>query len=256
MMGAILAANHADAASSKWEDLGGGKARLVATLDPNTRKVSGVVEVKLEPGWSTYWRYPGSTGIPPHFDFSKSNSFEIEHVHFPVPKVLESYDVKYAGYKKQVSFPFEGNLHNTTQGNLNLDLIIGVCSDICVPAKAAMTIPAQDLFRSDPIAIQSITLASLSLPKQAKTNKIMSVENGTDNDLLITVEHDKDFGKPDLFVEGPSEWYLKPAKLMYQEKDKAIFSLDLSLAPKGINALDSKLRYTLVTGSTGIEIER
>lgn len=246
----------ADAASTQWEDLGGGKARLVASLDPKTNEISGVIEVKLEPGWSTYWRYPGSSGIPPLFNFSNSKGFKLDNVKFPVPKIQESYDIKYAGYKKQVSFPFEGNLLGNSQGDINLDLLIGVCSEICVPAKAAFNIPARDLLRSDPLATQVITLASLTLPKKAPEGAIVSVENDNNKALMITVKHNKEFGKPDLFVEGPSNWYLKPAKLMRQDDDSALFSLDLSLAPKDINPLESKLRYTLVTGSTGVEIER
>jgi len=246
----------AEAASSQWEDLGGGKARLVASLDPATNKVSGVVEIKLEPGWSTYWRYPGSSGIPPRFNFSGSHNVKVGEVKFPVPKVLESYDIKYAGYKKQVSFSFEGDLLANSAGKIDLDLTIGVCSEICVPAKAAMNIPLRDLFQSDPIATQVITLAGLGLPKPAKDDKIVSVVNDHNKSLIITVQHYKEFGQPDLFVEGPADWFLKPAKLMHQEEDTAIFSLDLTLAPKDIDPLDNKLRYTLVTGSTGVEIER
>ena len=28
------------------------------------------VELRLAPGWNTYWRYPGDSGVPPHFDSS------------------------------------------------------------------------------------------------------------------------------------------------------------------------------------------
>jgi len=254
--GLSIFALDSEAASSKWEDLGGGKARLVATLDPQTNIVSGLVEVKLEPGWSTYWRYPGSSGIPPLFDFSSSQSFELDGVQFPVPKTLESYDVKYAGYKKQVSFPFAGNLLANNQGKIKLNLTIGVCSEICIPAKAKLDIPVRELFRTDPRAIQAITLASLSLPKKAADDMIVSVKNDNNKALMITVKHNKDFGQPNLFVEGPSDWYLKPAKLMHQDDSSAVFNLDIRHAPKDINPLEEKLRYTLVTGSTGIEIER
>ena len=29
------------------------------------------VEIRLAPGWKTYWRYPGDSGVPPRFDFSR-----------------------------------------------------------------------------------------------------------------------------------------------------------------------------------------
>ena len=32
------------------------------------------VEIKLKPGWKTYWRYPGDSGVPPVLDFSESQN--------------------------------------------------------------------------------------------------------------------------------------------------------------------------------------
>ena len=32
--------------------------------------------VKLRPGWKTYWRYPGDSGVPPQFDFSGSENLK------------------------------------------------------------------------------------------------------------------------------------------------------------------------------------
>ena len=28
------------------------------------------IEIRLKPGWHTYWRYPGDAGVPPRFDFA------------------------------------------------------------------------------------------------------------------------------------------------------------------------------------------
>ena len=32
------------------------------------------IEIRLAPGWKTYWRYPGDSGVPPRFDFSGSRN--------------------------------------------------------------------------------------------------------------------------------------------------------------------------------------
>ena len=98
----------AKAASSEWHDLGGGEARLVAAADPASSTINGLIEVRLQEGWSTYWRYPGSSGIPPKFDFSASMGFSNQPVEFPTPSLQSANDVTYAGYKKHVSFPFTG----------------------------------------------------------------------------------------------------------------------------------------------------
>src|SRR5881394_903924 len=46
------------------------------------------VEIRLAPGWKTYWRYPGDSGIPPRFDFSKSHNVKSVNVRWPAPQRL------------------------------------------------------------------------------------------------------------------------------------------------------------------------
>lgn len=253
----LLNSNIAHSASSDWQDLGGGKARVLAHLDPVTNKVSGVVEVRLEEGWSTYWRYPGSSGIPPLFDFSKSVAFTSKEVAFPAPQLITQPFGSYAGYKKKVMFPFEGELLATSGAKINLDLLIGVCSEVCIPANAQFHIDSDELLQSDPRAVQAFSFARITVPKVAEADSVLiSREQKTDEKLFIKTKHKKSFGTPSLFVEGPNDWYLLPAELMSQDEDTATFKLDVSRAPKGTDILSHKLRYTLVTGTKGIEIVR
>ena len=253
----LLSTNLAHSASSEWQDLGGGKARLQAHLDPTTNKVSGVIEVVLKDGWSTYWRYPGNSGIPPLFDFSKSVAFTSNEVAFPAPQLITQPYGSYAGYKRKVMFPFEGELLATSGAKINLDLLIGVCSEVCIPATAQFQITDDKLFQSDPRAVQSVSFAKLTVPKVDDADAILiSREQKDDEALYIKTKHNRSFGKPSLFVEGPHDWYLLPAELISQDEDTATFKLDVSRAPKGTDILSHKLRYTLVTGTKGIEIVR
>ena len=36
----------------------------------------GGVAIQLQPGWKTYWRTPGDSGVPPRFDFSKFDNVQ------------------------------------------------------------------------------------------------------------------------------------------------------------------------------------
>ncbi len=257
MLAAIMPGQHAGAASSNWQDLGGGEARLIARLDPETNEVEGAVEVRLQPGWSTYWRNPGSSGIPPTFDFSRSQGFLPGKVEFPAPTLLEYESGDYAGYKRQVLFPFEGTMAPGTPGAIQLDLLIGVCSEICIPAKAELNIRSGQLLQSDPVASQKIQLAKLRVPKHREPEEtVLEVRQSGGDSLQITMAHKASHGKPQLFVEGPDEWYLQPAKLIRQSENEAFFELDVSRAPDGTDVLSEKLRYTLVTGHQGIETVR
>ncbi len=260
MFFAVSSFESAQAASSDWQDLGGGKARLIASVDPKTGVVSGAVEVQLEPGWSTYWRYPGSSGIPPRFDFSASKGFTIKEVEFPTPKLV-TYTIdsggSYAGYKNNVTFPFKGEMISSGSGSLNLNLLIGVCEEICIPARAEMSIAANKLLISDPSTVRTVSFAQLSVPKEKPAaEKIANVDMPDHDTMHIKVKHEKRFGKPALFVEGPSDWYLKPAKLVSQAENTATFALDVSQAPEGTDILGTQLRYTLVAGTQGFDIWR
>jgi len=254
---ALFCITGAQAATSDWQDLGGGEARLLATLDPETGKLNAALEVKLKPGWSTYWRYPGSSGIPPLFDFSATDGFEVETVEYPAPTLLGDKHLRYAGYKKHVVFPISGKFYPGIKPAVKLDVLIGICANVCIPARAEMKIDTNELMRSDPLTGQSIKLARLSVPKQVAADTVVrTVEMLDDRTLVITVAHKNPNQVPALFVEGPKEWLMEPAKLLERSNGNAKFAVDLSWAPKPLDVTKHKLKYTLVSGSTGIEFVR
>jgi len=155
------------AASSDWKDLGGGKARLVANKDPETGRLEGVIEVRLNKGWKTYWKSPGGSGIAPEFDFSRSRDAYVESIAFPVPEFISLPDATFYGYTKTVGFVFSGMIE-TPQGGLDLDMLIGVCEEICIPATAQFDISSDQLNRSDPKSAVVLALAKSRLPAAAK----------------------------------------------------------------------------------------
>src|SRR5947199_3721959 len=72
----LLVAAPAHAAdSSAWDGTPRSAVRLIAggRLE-GTATLRAGIEVRLAPGWKTYWRYPGDSGVPPRFDFSKSQN--------------------------------------------------------------------------------------------------------------------------------------------------------------------------------------
>lgn len=250
----LLMTQSAHTASSDWHDLGGGSARLIAVLDPETKRVDAALEVKLKEGWSTYWRYPGSSGIPPRFDFSNSRGFLVEDISYPIPSIMSPEDNPYAGYKGEVTFPLSGRLDLSQEAEIHLELLIGVCATVCIPAQASFSIETKDLLRSDPFSSQKIELARQQVPKRMDADQVLvekSIYAG--NQLHVTVNHDGLSTNPDLFVEGPMGWYLTPAKLKKLDNGKAHFLLDISDVPDGTDILATPLTYTLSNKSSGIE---
>ena len=242
------------AASSSWQDLGGGKARMLAQMDPASGKIDVAIQVKLEPGWSTYWRYPGSSGIPPRFDFSASTGLEFAPVLFPVPSMLGSGEMSYAGYKRSVVFPFTATYTSNPVKRIQLSLLIGLCKDICIPAQASFTIGPEGFFETDPDAKRVIGFSSLKMPDQKNRETLdFSVSLLEPGNAIIRIKAKTGSKAPILYVEGPMDWNLLPVQLHKDTGSHLEFQL---MIPKQVTASElekTSLFFTLSKGLTGIE---
>ena len=92
------------------------------------------LQVRLAPGWKTYWRAPGDGGIPPRFGWQGSSNFDGVSMHWPVPEVFHQSGMRSIGYSDVVVIPLELNV--TDQGapvQMRGQLQIGICDEICVP---------------------------------------------------------------------------------------------------------------------------
>ncbi len=248
-----MAAIPANAASTYWHDLGGGEVRMSADMDPATGIVSGLVEIRLKPGWKTYWREPGGSGIPPVFDFTSSENFDIGEVLFPAPAVLKSGTSIFAGYKGMAAFPFSGKRADLPSGGaLRLELLAGVCDEICIPAQASLEIPAIDLNRSDPKVQTLIAMARLGLPTEptAQLNVESAVVSGTALSVSVVAPDSQDIS---LFVEGATGWYLTVPEMADRAASRAVFTVEIAGQPKGVTAQGQDFRFTLVSGSKAVE---
>src|ERR1700752_3273205 len=45
----------------------------------------GGIGFQIEPGWKTYWRTPGDSGVPPRIDFTKSENVDSVTILWPAP---------------------------------------------------------------------------------------------------------------------------------------------------------------------------
>src|ERR1700709_2953748 len=70
--------------ASPWQRDGHSAVRLLAGSRSGPVLLGGIA-FQLQPGWKTYWRTPGDSGVPPRFDFSKSDNVEAVMVLWPAP---------------------------------------------------------------------------------------------------------------------------------------------------------------------------
>lgn len=93
------------------------------------------LQIKLSPGWHTYWRVPGDAGLPPRLDWSGSENFQQAEILWPVPERLEeAEDLSVFAYRDEVVFPLRLALQDSDRpAILKLKLEIMACKDICIP---------------------------------------------------------------------------------------------------------------------------
>ncbi len=246
-----------NAETTPWQDLGGGRARMVSIYNPDTGKVEGIIDVELKPGWTTYWRNPGEAGIPPLFDFSKSKGVAVSTPSFPVPKSKAASGIISVVYTKSVAFPFEGTpIIAPLSGEIKLEILLGVCEAICIPAVADFSQDISKLNRSDPLSSSLIAVAKQKLPISEPRDgwpKILNAKMQSDKTVLIKTNLPLDTKKAELFVEGKDTWFFNPAKLVRREGQLAEFELSLLDLPEGTTIGDTPLRMTLTADGNGYE---
>src|SRR5690242_1450223 len=94
------------------------------------------IEIKLDPGWKTYWRYPGDSGVPPRFDFAGSQNVKSVEVVWPAPHRFSDESGITIGYKDNVVFPLRIVPQNTARPVLlRLKADYAVCEKVCIPVE-------------------------------------------------------------------------------------------------------------------------
>ena len=74
--------------ASPWVKDAHSSLRLLAGSRTGSVLMGGI-EIQLQPGWKTYWRTPGDSGVPPRFDFSKSVNVESVTPLYPAPRTFD-----------------------------------------------------------------------------------------------------------------------------------------------------------------------
>ena len=91
------------------------------------------LQLDLAPGWKTYWRQPGDSGLAPRFDFSQSEGVQTVEVIYPTPRISWLGGSRNIGYDTRVIFPLQLSVDNTADITLIGRVEIGVCRELCMP---------------------------------------------------------------------------------------------------------------------------
>jgi len=257
------ATNAADV--SPWDNAVQSAARLIAAparAETGGRVFRAGVEIKLKPGWKTYWRYPGDSGIPPVFNFSKSQNVKTVTVLYPAPmRFADGAGGSSIGYTGNVILP----IHIVPQDvgkpvTLRLKLDYAACEKLCVPAQAQL-----ELVLTGAASAQERVLgeAESRVPKIAEIG-----DRGVP--AIRAVRREAGLGKPRvvvdvaapvnasvvLFAEGPTaQWTLPlPEPIAGAPAGLQRFAFALDGLPPGDKLDGATLRLTAVAGNKAVEV--
>ena len=254
------AANAADASASAWADDTRSAVRLIAgSNESGEPRLRAGIEIKLQPGWKTYWRYPGDSGVPPRFDFSGSDNLARAKVLYPAPHLFTDETGNSLGYKDSVIFPLQVTASQPGKPvTLRLKLDYAVCEKLCIPAegRAELTFGAGDSANDTALAA-----AEAHVPKPVDATEAGLTARRVNNTAkpLVAVDLKADGDKPvALFVEGPSaEWALPiPVPAQGAPAGRRHFGFELDGLPSGVDPMGQfELTFTVVEGDHAIEVK-
>ena len=253
----------AAAGASAWDGDAKSGIRLIAggnSIDATGSALRAGVEIRLATGWKTYWRYPGDSGVPPHFDFEKSDNVKSVNLSWPVPQRITDSEGVTIGYKDGVVFPLK--IEPKDAGKpvlLRLKLDYAICEKLCIPAQGQ----AELALKAGSAEMNGVIAAAEK--KVPHANPL-----GANTPFSIKAVHRDDSTKParvlvdvaspggaavTLFAEGPAnDWALPiPEETGGAPPGLQRFSFALDGMPPGKSADGANIKLTAVSGQDAIE---
>lgn len=249
--------------ASAWDSQTHTASRLIAGAMSEVAEAAVVnagVEIKLDPGWKTYWRDPGDSGVPPSLDFSGSDNVKTVTVLWPAPEQFPdgAGGISY-GYVDHVTLPLRVTPFDAgKQSSLQLKLGYAICGSLCVPVEASLKLA----LNGDGTQEAAIEQAEARVPRlvalgEGKDFSILTVHREPGNGhARVVVEVAAPAGAPvALFVEGPTpEWSLPPPEPIGNPGATRQFAFDLDGLPPDAHAQGAMLTLTAVSGDDAIEV--
>lgn len=241
--------------ASPWVTEQSARTRVVAggmAEADGQRRIYAGVEIVLDEGWKTYWRNPGSSGVPPRIDWEGSENLAKAELLFPAPVRFRDKDGDTIGYKQTVVLPIVVTPKDPgLPVKLKLAAEFGICREVCIPVQPALSLDLPSDTAGRRLG-EKLAAAVARVPRRGAT--------GPDVPRLGAVKIDLATAKPrivieaafpgdptggDVFLEAPEGiWIPLPKATASTPDGLRRFEVDLT---DGADLADLKSRIILIT---------
>ncbi|PWC32339.1 protein-disulfide reductase DsbD domain-containing protein [Azospirillum sp. TSO35-2] len=253
----VLAQDGAQDGVGAWVKAGPVEARLVSAVRAagDLTALPLGLELRMEPGWKTYWRSPGDAGFAPRLDWSRSANLKDATLAYPAPHRFSVLGFETAGYDTAVLFPVQGVPAAPGQPvGLALTAELLVCSEICVPQTLdlALALPAGP---ADPSgSANEVARAQALVPKGPNGLLRIDAVRGRGTTLEVEATAADGFVTPDVFVETDPPLSFSAPRTVFSDNDRHVrLTLSATDAQPGLDLAGRPMTLTLVDGDKAVE---
>ncbi|MEL6287318.1 MAG: protein-disulfide reductase DsbD domain-containing protein [Pseudomonadota bacterium] len=254
----ILAPATSEPLASEWQRGFHSRVRLTAATLLDARGAPALfagIDIRMDEGWKTYWQSPGDGGgIPPEFDWSRSQNVRALTVRYPAPQRLKDAYGTSIGYITQVLFPVEViPLDPARPVRLRLAMHFGVCDDICIPAEATLALDVAPGARASVPVQRALSEALAAVPEAVALEALaVSLQNDAGGrHLMVTLGAEAPAVIGDLFARAPGGISLPVPKRIETPVGDRRWRIDLGHAGAAAKIVGAPVDFTLVGGQRG-----
>lgn len=247
------------ALSSPWAVDHNARARLIAGGSPAGSAPGTIavgVEIELEKDWKTYWRNPGSSGVPPNLSWTPSSNLATAETLYPAPERLADVDGDTIGYKGTVILPVAVKAADPAKPvALVVEIEYGVCKEICIPVQSRLELTVPPGAVGKPVAAQLARAfdrvprsADARRPSDPALRQATARLVGDKPSIRLEAEFPGGAEGADLFLEAPDGLWIPLAKPDGAPKGNvAAFLVDLTDGADVGDLKGKTVRVTLVS---------
>jgi DsbC/DsbD-like thiol-disulfide interchange protein len=249
--------------ASAWDGDARSAVRLIvgSWRDETSAPMRAGIEIRLKPGWHTYWRYPGDAGVPPRLDFAGSRNVKALTVLWPAPQRIVEHGLSVIGYTKDVILPvLVMPQDRAAPVTLRLKVEYAVCEKLCVPAQGTAQLALAGGLSSQDAALAD---AQSRVPKKRALGEgsMLAIRSVRREESLPRSRVVIDVAAPpsasvELFAEGPSSDWALPLPIAAGAAPAGLqrFAFDLDGAPPGAKYEGAVITITAVAADDAIEV--